>query len=339
MGKGGGGSFGGGGFKGGGSFNFGGGHKPNGTNFSSYRPNSGSRPPVNNGGSNNFLLGAIIGSIFGNNGNNNNASKNTVNSVYTDDFVANAPIKPTPKPEYKDFLFCEYCESEFTDLALTRCPNCGAKLTAKREQINKEETQSVLKENNVATAKAKKNKVFSTIVAIFLIFTIVVGIVIFSSRLDNDIYDDNYQVSGEEFSIKETVHADYLNFSVESFFVTNSIIDANLSAVHGKKYMTVTVAITNFNNVDLPIYQASDFILVVDNTAYRPIKNVEGSKSKYYIFDLGSGSDSYFNIAPNQTVTKTFVYKISDELSDTYFVYSEYEDTGDLLGMYNVTIR
>lgn len=353
---GGGGGFKGGGFSSGGGFKgggFSGGGRPNGTNFSSYRPNSGARPPsslnsnMHSSGSS-FLWGALVGSIL-----NQNTSQNiTRNShpVYDDSYMKDAPLKPTPKPEYREFKYCEYCKSEFSDLTLNKCPNCGAKLVHKKVMVNQPITPNAsgyqTQYNTTPQPIKKKNKAW----IIPVIIIVIAAIVIFSSMggsgkvISDEVITWSQPASPaltRYYTTADLITAEYLEFQVTGVQLTDGINELDLSTESGVKYVVVQTKIINTNAYDIPIY-IRDFSIKYNGENYQPLQI---DYSWYFNFDNGSGLSKYFVLGTFEVMEGIFVYKIDNYVEgDIKFEYIEYEydqstDTNYLLGIYQIDIN
>ena len=339
----------GGGFKGGG---FSGGGRPNGTNFSSYRPNSGARPPssqnsnMHSSGSS-FLWGALVGSIL-----NQNTSQNTNNShpVYDDSYMKDAPLKPTPEPEYREFKYCEYCKSEFSDLTVNKCPNCGAKLVHKKVMVNQPITPNAsgyqTQYNATPQPVKKKNKAW----IIPVIILVIAAIVIFSSTGGSGKVISDAVVTWSQpaspaltryYTTADLITAEYLQFQVTGVQLADGINELDLSTESGVKYVIVQTKIINTNSYDIPIY-IRDFSIKYNGKNYQPLQI---DYSWYFNFDNGSGLSKYFVLGTYEVMEGTFVYKIENYVEgDIKFEYIEYEydqstDTNYLIGIYQIDIN
>lgn len=337
---GGGGGFKGGGFSGGGFKGFSGGSKPNGTNFSSFRPSGGARPPVNNssnlhsGSNNSFLLGAILGNVFGNRNNGTTVNVNNganPNGVFKDEYARTAPQVVLPKPTYREYKKCDYCNTEVTDTSLTKCPSCGANLRYVKEQTNLDATKTDLGSSNSAQPK-KKVSTAGVIVLVFAVF--VIGLLIFTAMFGGSpVY--------ETHSVGEIVTTQYVKFEVKETSL-QSTVGSVLTGGNGKQYYLVRVKISNPDLVNpISIYDG-DFKLLVDGNLLTPL-NAKGteleSNGGYFTFPFDeNGQQQYFVIDANSGVTGYFIYEISSALTNASLVYSEYEDTSDLLGEYTVEL-
>lgn len=376
--KGGGGGFKGGGFGGfksggskGGGFgsgfgsgksNFGSGsNRPkSGGNFSGYRPGSGPRPPQNHNHSmhssgSGFFRGVILGSLLNNIG--NNTRTNTVYSsgnhpVFRDDYLDGAPIKPTPSPDSnkKEVKYCEYCQAEFTDQALTKCPNCGANLVTKtKAEARKPSSAYYGAAPDWQPKKSNAGKVAAGIaiaVGIIILALIIIPPILSGNKPNEVEIIDGSVVTWVQpdapavtttSRIGSEITTDYIRFQVIEYQTADKLYESH-TAESGFQYVLVKVRITNRYAEETPIY-IRDFSLVHAGPNYQAL-HVRGEG--YYDFEYGGGLDKYFVLSAYGSETGYFVYKLEGALADFRFEYIEYEFDAEnnenvLIGIYDVT--
>jgi len=355
-----GGGFGGGGFKGGGfssgGFKSSGGGRPNGTNFSSFRPNSGARPPSSNNTSmhnsgSSFLWGAVVGSIL-NQRTGQNTTQNNTHPVYNDTYMRGAPIKPAPEPKYREFKYCEYCKSEFTDLNLNKCPNCGAKLEHKKVLEGQPTTNAAAtgayqsQYNTVPQATKPKSKAWIVPIIILVVAVMIIATALSGSGkvISDEIVtwvQPNSPALTRYYTTADLITSDYLQFQVTGVEVVDEISELDLAYESGVKYVVIQTKIININAFDIPIY-IRDFSIKYNGENYQPL---QVNYSWYYNFDSGSGLSKYFVLGTFEVMEGVLLYKIDNYVEgDIKFEYIEYEydeasDSNYLIGIYQVDIH
>lgn len=325
-----GGGFKGGGFKSGGSKGGGFG----GSGFSGFSPKGGARPPKTpsqsfHSSGTNFLGGILLGSILGSN--RNNMRRTGDHPVFNDDYLEGAPMKPTPMPREPSggkIKYCEYCNSEFTDQNLTKCPNCGANLTSARPNAPKYSSAPGPSYSGSQYVPQKKKSGAAWVIAVIVI--IVVGIIIAFALSGSG------ELQRWQGAVGEEAQSDYLKFTVVNYDMLSEIPEFGLTGDSGETYVVVEVRIINTQMADLPIF-INDFSIVFNGQNYQALQ-VE--HEDYYKFNLGTGLNKMFYIPASQSITKKFVYRLHGYTpADILFEYNEYEDTGELLGVYDIILE
>lgn len=335
MAKGGGGGFsGGGGFKGGGGGGF-----SSGGGFSPRPPRRDNNDSHNSG--NGFLIGGLIGSLLARSHHTNTNTNVSRNEVFNDP-SSNAP--KTPELKYREYTYCEYCESEYVDLTKTKCENCGANLIYRKDLLSA--PSSPLINSNATVAKNKGNSTFKKALSIFFgiaIALIIFGIVLTSFFATSIVEDYNVSLSTFDPNITytkqgyvgQTLTSNYLSFTVNNAQITNDLSFFGLDASFGY-YCVVNVTINNIHSDDLPIF-FTDFVIKVNGQKAEYL-NISTANAK--IFNFSKDQNSKFTIYANDSNTKYFVFPLSQNynLADLELTYREFDQNARLEGAYGVKL-
>ncbi len=352
-----GGSFGGGGGRGGGfssggrSGGFSSGNRTpssgsfSGSNFSSYKKSSGatpaSQPTSVHTNRSSFLTGAILGSIFSG-GNRNNASYNggvSKNDVFPEVAGGNyTPKRPDPNKSGREYMHCEYCGSDYNDLNTTRCQNCGAVTTRKREEAKGSFAQETAPAS--ATPSAKKSSSKKTVLIFFIAIVILFAVIVIFAALDGRQEEfnpvtynwegGNYVTYAKTASIFNWVYGSALNIRVVSAEVIGDLYSYGIE--EDEYYYCVAAVELNNKSGDDYLFYISDLTLKFGGDLYVASSY---SQNKARLFSERS-EDGYFRLSAGGYAYFIFIYPIYNDasLSNLSLEFREFTSGGSFLNAY-----